>query len=79
MTARRPRLDARLDEQVQRALDADQLARMREGGRGIPRGQPSDEPVREIGGCEKRHLPQQVKPAMRQDARLQPTSAGEHA
>jgi hypothetical protein len=40
--------------------------------------QSAHEPVGEVRSGEERDLPQRVKPTVRQDARLQETSAGEH-
>ena len=51
---------------------------MREGGVRVALDQPAHEPVGEVGGAEQRDLPQHVQPAVRQDARLQETSAGDH-
>ena len=45
MAARRPRLDRRLDEQVQRALEGDQIARMGEGLVCVSLNQAAHEPV----------------------------------
>ena len=63
---------------MQRALERDQVARVRERGVGVALDQPAHEPVGEVGGAEERDLPQHVQPSVRQDARLQETSAGEH-
>ena len=49
-----------------------------EGGVGVALDESAHEPVGEVGGGEERDLPQRVEPAVRQDARLQETSAGDH-
>src|ERR1700677_29710 len=51
---------------------------MGEGGFRVSLDQAADAPVREVGGAEQGYLPQHVQPAVRQDARLQDTSAGDH-
>ncbi len=78
VAARRPRLHARLDEQVQRR------ARSR-SGRARARRRRWRRPRRDRarGGRrsrrrEQRDLAQHVQPSVRQDARLQETSAGDH-
>ena len=64
-----PGVDRRLDEQAERALEADQLARVVERLGGPAVGQPAHEPVEPVGAAEEQDLAQQVAPALGEEAR----------
>ena len=75
----RPRLDARLDEHVERALDVDDPHRVAERPVRVPvLDEAPDEVVQEQGAHEQNDLPEQIHPTTRQEPRLYETEATSH-
>ena len=71
VAARRPSLDARLDEHVQRALHSDQVTRVPESGGGVSGDESAHEAVCAVSQADQRDLAQQVEPAVRHHPCLQ--------
>ena len=63
-----PGLQARLEEEPERALGVDQVARVLERQRRLAVHDAADEPVQVVGAGEQRELPDGVEPAVRKPA-----------
>src|SRR5262249_18381044 len=76
----RPRLHGRLDEDVQRPLEVDQLAAVleRDGRAARVVGHPAHDAVGLVGQGEKEHLSHDVPDPVREQARLYTCKTGAH-
>jgi len=67
MATRSPGLNRGLDEDVQRALDLDDLAGVLKGGRPLGLDDAADDPVGDVGEAEEEELAEHVQPAVREE------------